>query len=176
VLGKALGTGVVTTGIKSGDAPPEAVEATVASMRQLNRDAAEILEEFEVHAATDVTGFGLMGHLSEMCRASGVGARVWGRAPRLLPGALELAEAGCVPGGTGRNRRALAETVSWDEGLEEALRVLLSDAQTSGGLLAAVPADRAEALAGAWAGAGYAPAVVGELVESPEAKIRVEDR
>ncbi len=176
VLGKALGTGVVTTGIKRGDAPPAAVEATVASMRQLNRDAAEMLEEFEVHAATDVTGFGLMGHLREMCRASGVGARVWGRAPRLLPGALELAEAGCVPGGTGRNRRALAETVSWDEGLEEPLRVLLSDAQTSGGLLAAVPPDRAEDLAGAWAGAGYASAVVGELVEGMEAKIRVEDR
>lgn len=175
VLGKALGTGVVTTGIKSGDSPPDAVEATVASMRQLNRDAAEILREFEPHAVTDVTGFGLMGHLKEMCRGSGLGARVAAHAPRLLPGARDLAAAGCVPGGTGRNREAVRDVVTWDDGVDEALRVLLCDAQTSGGLLAAVPAGRADALAAAWADAGYAPSVVGELVEDGGG-IRVDDR
>lgn len=176
VLGKALGTGVVTTAIKRGDAPAGAVEATVASMRQLNRGAMEILEDYEVHAATDVTGYGLMGHLREMCRASGVGARVRARAPHLLPGARELVEAGAVPGGTGRNREAVAGTVTWDEGVEEPLRILLCDAQTSGGLLAAVPPDGAERLAEAWTGAGYAAAVIGELEESGEGRIRVEDR
>lgn len=176
VLGKALGTGVVTTGIKRGEASPGTVDATVDSMRQLNRGAMEVLEEYEAHAVTDVTGFGLLGHLSEVCKASGVGARVWARAPRLLPGARELAAAGCVPGGTGRNREALAATVGWDEALDEPLRVLLCDAQTSGGLLAAVPADQADELAGAWAGAGYASAVVGELEESEGGRIRVEDR
>ena len=176
VLGKALGTGVITTGIKRGEAPPGAVRAAVASMRQLNRDAMESLAEFEVHAVTDVTGFGLMGHLKEMCRASGVGARVWARAPRLLPGARELAAAGSVPGGTVRNRDAVAPLVDWDEGVEETLRILLCDAQTSGGLLAAVPAGQAEALAEAWSAAGYAAAVIGELEASEDVRIRVEDR
>lgn len=174
VLGKALGTGVVTTGIKSGQASPEATAGAVASMRQLNRDAMRELESFEPHAVTDVTGFGLLGHLTEMCRASGVGARVWADAPRILPEARELVEAGSVPGGTGRNREAVEDVVSWDDDVEETLRVLLCDAQTSGGLLAAVPAEQAEALAEAWRAADYAASVVGEIVEADEVRIRVE--
>ena len=175
VLGKALGTGVITTGIKSGAAPAEAVEAAVASMRRLNAAAMEALRPFEPRAVTDVTGFGLLGHLKELCAASGVGARIRARAPRLLAGAAELAREGSVPGGTRRNRRALEGIVEWDEGIEEELRVLLCDAQTSGGLLAAVAPGAAEALAAAWREAGYPAAVVGELVESDGVRIRVED-
>lgn len=174
VLGKALGTGVVTTGIKTGDAPEAGIRAAVASMRQLNKGAMEVLEGFRVRAATDVTGFGLLGHLKEMCAASGLGARVRADAPRILPAARELAEAGTVPGGTRRNQRALEEVVEWDEDVPEALRVLLCDAQTSGGLLAAVPAEEAEALAAAWEEAGYAAAVVGAFEEADGLRIRVE--
>lgn len=175
VLGKALGTGVVTTGVKSGAAPAEAVRATVDSMRQLNARAAEVLRSFEVRAATDVTGFGLLGHLKEVCAASGVGAVVRGRTPRLLPSARELAASGCVPGGTRRNREALSEVVSWAEGVDEVLRILLCDAQTSGGLLAAVAPGQAGEVVAAWRDAGYAAAEVGEVVEPDGPLIRVED-
>jgi selenide,water dikinase len=174
VLGKALGTGVITTGIKSGEAPPEAVDAAVASMRQLNRAAMEELEEREVHAVTDVTGFGLLGHLREVCRASEVAARVRAPAPELLAGARELAEAGCVPGGTRRNRAAVETTTRWDPEVEETMRILLCDAQTSGGLLAAVPPGSAEDLALRWREAGYASAVIGEVLEEGEPRIEVE--
>ena len=174
VLGKALGTGVVTTGIKSGEAGEEAVRATIASMRRLNREAAEVLASHDVRSATDVSGFGLLGHLREMCVASEVGAVVRGGAPKLLPGALELAAAGCVPGGTRRNRASVERVVTWSDAVEEPLRVLLCDAQTSGGLLAAVPAGDAHEVVEAWTRAGYAAAAVGEFVESREVRIRVE--
>jgi selenide,water dikinase len=175
VLGKALGTGVITTGIKQGKAAPDFVTEAVRSMRRLNRAALEVLEPFDVHAATDVTGYGLLGHLLEMCRASKVGASVRASAPLLLPGARELAAAGCVPGGTNRNRRAVEQDAEWDDKIDEVQRILLCDAQTSGGLLAAVPADQGEALATAWSEAGYAAAVVGELTKDEASpRIRIE--
>ena len=175
VLGKALGTGVITTGIKRGEASEASASAAIRSMRQLNREAAEALRAFEVRSATDVTGFGLLGHLLEMCEASGVGAVVRASAPRLLPGAVDLARAGCVPGGTRRNRTAVEPDVDWEEAVEEPLRVLLCDAQTSGGLLAAVRGGRGEEAARALRDAGYPSVVVGR-VESRDGdgRIRVE--
>ena len=161
VLGKALGTGIITTAIKRDLVSPEAMDAAIGSMRQLNRDAMAALERFQVHAATDVTGFGLVGHLLEVCRASGVGARISAGAPSVLPGALVLIEDGCVPGGTDRNRRAVDDAVSWSTGVGDAQRTLLCDAQTSGGMLAAVPEDEAEPLRDALVDAGYAAAVIG---------------
>lgn len=178
VLSKALGTGVITTGIKSGAAPAAAIEAAVASMRRLNATGMEVLRGFDARAVTDVTGFGLLGHLKEMCVASGLGARIRARAPVLLDGARELAAEGCVPGGSRRNRQALEGVVEWDVGVDEVLRALLCDAQTSGGLLAAVPPEEADSLAAAWREAGYPSAVVGEFLEAAEAgepAIRVED-
>lgn len=169
VLGKALGTGVITTGIKSGAASEESASAAIRSMRQLNAGALEVLEGHEVHAATDVTGYGLLGHLLELCRASGVGARVMAGAPRLLPGALELAADGCVPGGTRRNERSVARHAGYDPSVEEPLRTLLCDAQTSGGLLAAVPPERGEELATELEEAGYASALVGHLTDAGQA-------
>ena len=97
VLGKALGTGIIATALKRDGADAPAVRAAVRSMRQLNRDAVVLLEGHDVHALTDVTGFGLLGHLGEICSASEVSARVFGSAPRFLPEALDLAEAGFVP-------------------------------------------------------------------------------
>jgi selenide,water dikinase len=135
-------------------------------MRQLNREAVLLVEGHDVHALTDVTGFGLLGHLREVCDASRVSARVIATAPRLLPDALDLANAGFVPGGTRRNREAIEPVTSWEPGLDEGLRTLLCDAQTSGGLLAFVPRHEAFELASEWESAGYAAAVVG-YVEDP---------
>jgi len=168
VLAKALGTGVITTAIKAGEASEESMRAAVASMRRLNAAAARVLRDFSPRAVTDVTGFGLLGHLLEMCRASGLSARIEAPAPRLLPGALELARAGSVPGGTRSNQRFLEAAVSFEEGVAEELRVLLCDAQTSGGLMAAVGPEQAEALRAAWAAEGYEAAVVGRFEASEE--------
>ncbi len=165
VLGKGLGTGVITTAIKAQEAGHEEIEAVVSSMRQLNRDAAAVLEEFDVHAATDVTGFGLLGHLWELCRAGGHGARIRADAPRLIDGAGRLAAAGHVPGGTRRNREAVEEHLAWEPTVPEERRTLLCDAQTSGGLLAAVPAGEADEVVRRWADRGYAASRVGRLVE-----------
>ena len=166
VLGKALGTGVVTTAIKRGVADPAHVAAAVASMRRLNRDAVDALSGAGARAVTDVTGFGLLGHLREVCDASGVSARVRAGAPRLLPGALELAASGCTPGGTSRNRQAVEPRVRWEGDVPEPLRLLLYDPQTSGGLLASVPAERAQAALAALEGAGYEASLIG-VFEDP---------
>ena len=174
VLGKALGTGIVTTGIKQGVADPAHVRAAIASMRQLNRDAAAALSGFDVRAATDVTGFGLIGHLLEVCRASNASARIRASAPQVLPGALRLAAHGCVPGGTARNHSAVAAHVRWDAAVSDRRRDLLLDPQTSGGLLAAVPGDQAAAAVGALAAAGYAAAELGRVTEPTGPAVQIE--
>ncbi len=174
VLGKALGTGVVTTGVKRGVTAAADLQVAVASMRQLNREATAALSGFEVHAATDVTGFGLLCHLLEMCRASGASARIQASAPKVLPGALRLAEEGCVPGGTSRNRDAVSPHVRWDERISTALRDVLLDPQTSGGLLAAVPRDQAAAATAALEAGGYAAALIGEVAERTGPDIEIE--
>jgi selenide,water dikinase len=139
VLTKPIGTGIIATAIKQGKAAPATVDAAVRTMAALNRAAAEAAAQVVVHAVTDVTGFGLLGHLREMTSGSGVGARLWAARIPLLPDALALAEAGCVPGGTKRNLRAVAGSVRWDPSIPEPLRVVIGDAQTSGGLLVATP-------------------------------------
>ena len=174
VLGKALGTGIIATAIKRDAADHPVIRAAVRSMRQLNAEASALSHGHEVHALTDVTGFGLMGHLREMCDASEVSARVFAGAPRLLPDAEALAEAGFVPGGTRRNRDSVALVVDWHENVSSVLRDILCDAQTSGGLLAAVPASDASELAAEWEAAGYAAAVIGHVEERGAATIVVE--
>jgi selenide,water dikinase len=146
VLTKPIGTGVISTAIRNDAAPGDAIEAAVTSMTTLNREASEAMIETGVHAATDVTGFGLLGHLQGMLRASGVGASIDANAVPLLPHARELAQAGHIAGGTKRNFEDVAEFVGFEDGVDETTRLLLCDAQTSGGLLIAVAADRAGAL------------------------------
>jgi len=175
VLGKALGTGIVTTALKRDAADAPTVRAAVRSMRQLNREAAFLLQGHDVHALTDVTGFGLLGHLAEVCAASRVSARVFASAPRYLPEAAELAEAGFIPGGSERNRASIEPATGWEPGTPEALRVLLCDAQTSGGLLAFVPRHEASELAAEWEGAGYAASVVGQVEEPSKPMLIVEE-
>ena len=175
VLGKALGTGIVATALKREAADAPAVRAAVRSMRQLNREAAALLQGHDVHALTDVTGFGLLGHLREVCSASGVSARVFASAPRLLPETLQLAEAGFIPGGTERNRASIEGVTGWEPGIPEAQRMVLCDAQTSGGLLACVPKHEASELAAEWEGAGYAASVVGVIEEGSKPMLIVEE-
>jgi len=146
VLTKPIGTGVLTTALKRDLLTAADLTAAVASMTTLNAGAARAMLAVGVHAATDVTGFGLLGHLHNMLVASGVAAEVDAAAVPLFPGAAELAARGAVPGGTQRNRDALAADVSFAPGVDEATRVLLHDAQTSGGLLLAVLAERVDAL------------------------------
>ena len=135
----------------------------VAAMTTLNEAAARAALAHGVRAATDVTGFGLLGHLDGMLRASGVGAELTAGAVPVFAGVRALAEAGVAPGGTMRNLEAVA--VSWDPALSRAAQVVLADAQTSGGLLLAVPPDRATALV-ATLRAGDTPqaAVIGKVV------------
>lgn len=145
-LTKPLGIGVITTGIKQEQTPPEVAAEAVRVMGMLNRAASEAMLEVGVQAATDISGFGLLGHLHEMVEASGVGARLWAGAVPLLPGARALASQGAVAGGTARNLEWLVDKVAWASAIDENTRILLADAQTSGGLLMAVAPDRAGAL------------------------------
>src|SRR5690606_4445665 len=146
VLTKPIGTGVIGTAIKRGMASEEVVRDAVACMTTLNRGAAEAMLRVGVSAATDITGFGLLGHLRNMLHASGVAAVITADAVPLLPGTAELAAAGCIAGGTRRNHADVAGDVTWDDSLSELQQLLLCDAQTSGGMLISVPADRVDDL------------------------------
>jgi len=146
VLTKPLGTGIVATALKREAASDQAVAAAIASMTTLNAGAARAARAANVRAATDVTGFGLLGHLQAMLAASRAGARLWSGAVPLLPDARALAEAGHVPGGTKRNLDAAAGACIFDDDVTALDRLLLADAQTSGGLLLAVRPERGPAL------------------------------
>ena len=137
VLTKPIGTGIVATALKNGTAGADAVRAATAAMTALNDGAAEAAREASVHGATDVSGFGLLGHLGAMLQASGVAAEIWaGAIPRLV-GVRRLAEEGHIPGGTRRNLESASQTTHFDAKLDEIERLILADAQTSGGLLLA---------------------------------------
>jgi selenide,water dikinase len=141
-LTKPLGTGILVSGDRSDRSAPEHLTAAVASMRHLNRAAADVLVESGVRGATDVTGFGLLGHATEMARGSGSRFIIEAGQLPALDGALELAGAGVETGGAAHNRRFTAPTLTIHEGIDPAREVLAFDPQTSGGLLAAVPNDR----------------------------------
>jgi selenide, water dikinase len=163
VLTKPLGLGIVTTGLKQGKAPQGAIDEAIRIMAALNKPAAEAMVAVGASAATDITGFGLLGHLAEMTRGSGVSARVRLRDVPILEAAWPLVQARIIPGGTQRNRESLHDVVSWD-GVGEDAQVLLCDAQTSGGLLIAVPDARCDALLRALRAGGLTvSAVIGEI-------------
>jgi len=165
VLTKPIGTGVLTTALKRDLLTAADLVPAVKSMATLNAGAARAMLATGVHAATDVTGFGLIGHLHNMLAASGVAAELDASAVPQLPRAAEVVERGAIPGGTKHNREALAAHVSFAAGVTETTRVLLFDAQTSGGLLIAVPPERADALIAALRREGTpAAARIGRLV------------
>ena len=144
---KKLGTGVIATALKRGQAEEGHVLASVASMLQLNRGAAEALANVQVHACTDITGFGLAGHAREMALGSAVSLEIDTAALPLLAGALEYALAGAIPGGLKNNKEFASPDVLVAEGIAPALLDLIYDPQTSGGLLISLPeADAAQAL------------------------------
>ena len=151
VLTKPIGTGVLSTALKRDLATAADLAPAVQAMTTLNAGGARAMQATGdgVHAATDVTGFGLLGHLHNMLAASGMSAEIDAASVPLLPKAMELAEQGAIPGGTKRNREALDSFVKFGAEVPEPLRVLLFDAQTSGGLLIAVESDRANALVAA---------------------------
>jgi selenide, water dikinase len=161
VLTKPLGVGATTTAIKRGLATPEAVERVVEVMTHLNRGASEAMLAAGVTAATDVTGFGLLGHLHKMLLASGVAAEVWAGDVPLLAGTRELVGAGAVAGGTRRNMTFVDPWISRSDGVTEDDRVVLADAQTSGGLLIACPPGALDALRSELLSRGEAGAEVG---------------
>jgi len=156
LLTKPIGTGVISTALKRERASDESLKAAIASMSRLNRDAAEALHEVEhqcgphaIHAVTDVTGFGLLGHAREMALGNpsagttAVSVEIDHREVPLLPGALEAARAGMIPGGLKNNREFLGDCVSFAADVPEENRALLYDPQTSGGLLVAVTPEAA---------------------------------
>ena len=173
VLTKPLGTGVITTAIKHQVAPEASATAAIDAMLRLNRGAADAMATVGVHAATDVTGFGLLGHLHYLARASGVAARINAAAVPFLPQSEMLVDAGEVPGGTRSNERFLASRVHWPSSLPAARRTLLCDAQTSGGLLMAIPAEQVAPLLAALERQGAGGWQVGELIAGEPGLITV---
>ena len=175
VLTKPLGIGIITGAIKQGAASAPSVREAVKLMTTLNRDASLVMSDIGVDACTDVTGFGLLGHLWEMCTASKLGARVTLSEIPALDGARALAEQDMIPGGAYRNREFVAADVEFDPGIDEVAQLILCDPQTSGGLLIAVPSEKADALVLALIQAGVpAAAVIGEITEDRPGRIRVE--
>ena len=134
VLTKPLGTGIITTAGKNGVADPDTVSRAIQVMLTLNKAASEAMMEVGIDACTDISGFGLLGHLQSMVEASGAGARIHLSQVPLIEGTRELVEAGVAPGGTHRNLESIDRVTSWDASITQEDKLLLSDAQTSGGL------------------------------------------
>jgi selenide, water dikinase len=164
VLSKPIGTGIVTTAVKRGEPDAGVVAAAVESMTTLNAQAAAIVRQARPHAVTDVTGFGLVGHARELAAGAGLVAEIDWSAVRLLPGVRDLIDAGHVPGGTRANLELAAAYAELGPGLDDADRLLACDAQTSGGLLVSLPAERAATLP--WP-------VIGRLAEGPAGTVVV---
>ena len=165
LFGKALGTGIAVSAIKQGVASPELIEAATAQMKQLNRAAGEVYARHwkSVHALTDVTGFGLMGHLDSAMRASKTRARIDAAAIPILPQVRELAGEGVVSGGTKANLEFVSVRATFPERMSEPDRLILADAQTNGGMLAAVSEKAVSAILKALASAGAPAQVIGQV-------------
>ena len=165
VLTKRLGTGVISTALKQNRASDRAVDAAVESMTALNRAASEVAQKFAVHSATDITGFGLLGHAREMASGSKASLILDHRRVEFLPEALDCSRQGFIPGGLKRNIEFIAGCVEFSNGIPEEVQSLLFDPQTSGGLLLSVSAEDAPKLVIALR-EGHIPAEdIGEVIE-----------
>ncbi len=172
LLTKPLGTGVISTGIKRNLTPPEVAADAVRWMLQLNRAASELLRSFDVHAVTDVTGYGLLGHAFEVAAGSRVTIRIDSERVPLIDGVWPLAEAGLLPGGQEANRRLLADKVRWNH-TPMLLQKLLLDPQTSGGLLISLPASDAVQLGHTLHEQGLASFEIGSVHEPTQYSLDV---
>jgi selenide,water dikinase len=169
LLTKPIGTGIITTAGKQEKVDPAVLENAVRIMAALNKSASESMISIGVNACSDVTGFGLLGHLREMMEGSGLGARVYKSKVPVIEGTLDLLEQGIAPGGTMRNLDSLKSTVLWDEEISENDKILLCDAQTSGGLLISVDPNKADELQKSLSEAGtLSNQIVGEVYSPSE--------
>ena len=175
ILTKAIGTGVISTAIKKEKAESAWMNSAIASMTTLNKQAAELVagKPYRVHAMTDITGFGLIGHARELALASHVSLRISSSRIPLLEGALECVRAGYIPGGLKANRDFAECVVSYEAGIPEEMRALLFDPQTAGGLLISVAADDADQLARDLTTLGVAAIRIGEVIHVTKPLIRV---
>lgn len=172
ILTKPLGTGIISTAIKAGAASKRAVKRVIDSMTTLNRQSSEVMVEVGVHACTDITGFGFIGHAAELILDLPMGMAVNSDTVPFFPEARPLVEAGFAPGGLARNREYRQDTVIMPENLPAYLADILFDPQTSGGLLMAVAPDKADILLKKLHRAGVrAATIVGELTSQPQGKI-----
>jgi selenide,water dikinase len=197
IFTKAIGTGVISTAIKKGKAEPAWIAAAVESMTTLNKKAADIIRgeyvgttghvgtgaspvpaqrsgaAFTIHAMTDITGFGLIGHAREMVLASNVAFHLHANEISILPGAIECVRAGYIPGGLNNNRNFAECVVEYESAISDELKALLFDPQTAGGLLISVAAADSVPLLNALQTAGVPARRIGEVVESPKPLIRI---
>ena len=162
VLTKPLGTGIISTAIKKEKANDLVIESAVNSMKTLNRGASETLLDFNPHAVTDVTGFGLIGHLMEICKSSEVSASINLSEINFLPGAYDLANEGIIPGGSKRNLDHAENFVNFSDSLSPIQKLLVCDAQTSGGLLISLPESRANSFISNF---GDQATIIGKIIE-----------
>jgi selenide,water dikinase len=174
VLTKPIGLGVITTAAKNNEDHLAAIHEGITLMTTLNKTAAEVFARFDLHALTDVTGFGLLGHLRNVTSASGVHARIWADAVPAIAAAREYIRQGIAPGGTHANWRFLNEWVTYEPDISKEEQLLLCDAQTSGGLLACLSPDDSPGLVQALHNAGIeTAAVVGQIEQGAPGMITV---
>jgi len=175
ILTKALGTGVISTAIKRGEAKPAWIDAATESMTTLNAKAADaaINGKFRVHAATDITGFGLVGHLREMAQGSGVSVRIHANRMPLLPGAIDCVRSGFIPGGLNANRDFAECMVGYEGNIPAEIKTILFDPQTAGGLLLSVAGEDGDALLAALQVEDVPTVEIGEALPPAKPLIRV---
>jgi selenide,water dikinase len=174
ILTKPIGVGILTTSIKKDQLSEEEVQRVTQVMSTLNKQAAETMEPFEVHACTDVTGFGLIGHALEMAKGSGAGIRLQSSKVPVLPRVRELAEQGFVPGGTKNNFNHVKDDVTFPHSMDQTDRWILCDAVTSGGLLISVEPGQADRLLQDLINAGVDAHLIGEVTSENAGHIVVE--
>jgi selenide,water dikinase len=174
ILTKPIGVGICTTSLKNNLLSEEEIAHVTKVMTTLNKTAAEVMATYDVHAATDVTGFGLLGHASEMAKGSGVGLRIYFDQVPILPRVKELAKAGSVPGGTKNNFLHLADVVTYPESMDQIDRWILCDAVTSGGLLMSVAVDEADQFVKELQEKGVDARIIGEVTEESIGRISVQ--
>ncbi len=165
ILTKPLGTGVIATGVKADKCSDEVIREFIGAMATLNKRPSEIMQEVGVSTATDVTGFGLIGHLNEVLTASKCRARLHSKQVPFFKEALRIAGLGKIPGGTRANEKTYEPFVEWSRDVTETERILMNDAQTSGGLLIFVPAAGKKRLVEALEKEGILAAYIGDIVD-----------
>lgn len=175
VLTKPLGTGIINTAQKAGMASKKTIAKVTKCMASLNKAASEVMQEFEVHACTDITGFGLLGHISQVAQQSKVGIKILASSVPFFPEAKKFAKEGFCPGGLHRNREFYSEMVEFSSQVPDYMKDIFFDAQTSGGLLISVAPEAAERLLDKLKKAGVQDAaIIGEVVAKPRRRTLVE--